>query len=326
MLSGKTIFISALDWGLGHATRCVSLIRDLEKNNNIIIGITPLTKSIFDNEFPRLEKVNVPAYNIKYSPILPLWLKLFLDWPRIHSVIKNETFFLDDYVSKNKIDVVISDNRFGFHSKNVHSIFITHQLFLKTPFANTLAQDKNKKYILNFDEVWVPDFEEENKSLSGQLSHGDQFHKNVRYIGPQSRLKKISSEKKFDYLFLLSGPEPQRSILKNNLVALAGKYPLLTFALSEQGSKTQDINPEKGNFKTFISPTSVQLSELICSSNKIICRSGYSSLMDLYALEKKEIILVPTPGQTEQEYLAEYWSKKFNAIKLNQNKINSFNF
>ena len=116
MLSGKTIFISALDWGLGHATRCVQIIRDLEKSNRIIIGITPLTRLIFDEEFPNLEKVNVPPYSINYSSILPLWLKLFIDWPRINSVIKSERLFLDKYLSENKIDVVISDTRFGFYS------------------------------------------------------------------------------------------------------------------------------------------------------------------------------------------------------------------
>ena len=76
MFKGKTIFISALDWGLGHATRCVPVIRELEKENKIIIGITSLTKNIFEEEFPHLQKVNVPGYNIKYSGFFPLWLKL----------------------------------------------------------------------------------------------------------------------------------------------------------------------------------------------------------------------------------------------------------
>lgn len=321
MLQDKTIFISALDWGLGHATRCVPVIRALRKNNKIIIGVTPLTKIIFDEEFPDLQKIEVPAYNIKYSSFFPLWLKLFLDSPRIFSLIKKEKTLLEKIIDEHKIDVVISDNRFGLHSKKVKSIFITHQLFLKTPFANSYAQNINKKYILNFDEVWVPDFEDEKRSLSGELSHGKHFHKNIKYIGPQSRLAKGIQQNKYDGLFLLSGPEPQQSILKNELLCLAEKNPQCRFALVS----TQNTKQETRNIEIFNCPDKVKLSQLINQSETIFCRSGYSTLMDLHVLEKKEIVLIPTPGQTEQEYLAEYWQKKFGSIQLPQNKINTFN-
>lgn len=321
LLKDKTIFISALDWGLGHATRCVPVIRELKENNKIIIGVTPLTKIIFDEEFPDLQKTEVPAYNITYSAFFPLWFKLFLDTPRILSVIKKEKKLLKEIIRNHKIDVVISDNRFGLHSKKVKSIFITHQLFLKTPFANSYAQKINRKYILNFDAIWIPDYEEEKRSLSGELSHGIHFHKNVTYIGPQSRLVKGIEEKKYDGLFLLSGPEPQQSILKNELLCLAEKNPRRRFALVS----SENTKSETRNIEIFICPDKVKLSQLINQSETIFCRSGYSTLMDLYALEKKEIVLIPTPGQTEQEYLAEYWQKKFGSIQLQQNKINTFN-
>lgn len=321
LLKDKTIFISALDWGLGHATRCVPVIRELKENNKIIIGVTPLTKIIFDEEFPDLQKIEVPAYNITYSTLFPLWFKLFLSAPRLFLIIKKEKAFLEKIIDEYKIEVVISDNRFGLHSKKVLSIFITHQLFLKTPFANSFAQNLNKKYILNFDEVWVPDFEDEKRSLSGELSHGTHFHKNVKYIGPQSRLTKEIQQKKYDGLFLISGPEPQQSILKNELLCLAEKNPRCKFALVS----TQNTKQETRNTEIFICPDKVKLSELINQSETIFCRSGYSTLMDLHALKKRKIILTPTPGQTEQEYLAGYWQKKFGSIQLPQNKINTFN-
>lgn len=318
MFSDKTIFISALDWGLGHSTRCVPLIRELKKNNRIIIGVTPITRPVFEEEFPTLEKINVPAYDIKYSSFLPLWLKLLTDWRRISSVIKKENTLLDNIIEKYKIDVVISDNRFGLHSKKTHCIFVTHQLFLKTPFANAVAQHINRKYILNFDEVWVPDYEDALQSLNGGLSHGKHFHKNIKYIGPKSRLTKTNpAEKKYDYLVLISGPEPQSTKLKNMLLHKIAGFPDLKFALvSPSGTK---INAD--NMDVFIAPTNQQLSEIICASEKIICRSGYSTLMDLHQLDKKKLVLIPTPGQTEQEYLAEYWHKKYFSETCKQNNI-----
>jgi len=325
LIANKTIFISALDWGLGHATRSVPIIKSLQKNNTIIIGVTPLTQTIFDEEFPELQKIQVPAYNIKYSKKMPISLKLFLDAPKILNTIKKEKNVLEELITKHKIDVVISDNRFGLHSKKAHCIFITHQLFLKTDVATKFAQNINKNYILNFNEVWIPDEKEELKSLSGDLSHGIHFHKNVKYIGTLSRLEKtISIEKPYDYLFLISGPEPQQSIFANLLIKKAELSPNLKFALVSPNNQ----KPETRNIETFISPNAKKLSQVIEQSKKIICRSGYSTLMDLQKLKVdfKNIILVPTPGQTEQEYLANYLKHKFGAKLSSQNELNHYTF
>ncbi len=315
-----------MDWGLGHATRCVPLIRTLEKHNKIIIGITPLTKIIFDVEFPHLQKINILPYEIKYSSILPLWLKLFLSWPKISKIIRQENKLLEKIISENKIEIVISDNRFGLYSKKVKSIFITHQLFLKSPIFSAFAQKINRNYILKFDEVWVPDFEDEKNCLSGNLSHGKHFHGNVKYIEPLSRLEKISeTEKKYDYLFLISGPEPQQTIFKKLLLEKAKTYPDLKFAMV-CSNNVQNNKLETRNIEYFPSPDKKMLSQVISKSKKIICRSGYSTLMDLHFLEKKDITLVPTPGQTEQEYLAEYWKLNFNSKILNQKIIGDLEF
>ncbi len=326
MITNKTIFISALDWGLGHASRCVSIIRSLEKDNKIIIGVTPLTEFIFDEEFPHIQKIKVPAYNIRYSKYLPIWLKLIFDWKRISKIIKQEKQELEKIIFENKIDVVISDNRFGLYSEHARSILITHQLFLKTQWFLNYSQRVNKKFILNFPEVWVPDFEEKIKCLSGELSHGKHFHGNVKYIGIQSRLEKSDCiEKKFDYLFLISGPEPQQTIFKNFLIEKAKKNQNLKFAIvcpNDTKSENQTLISGMQHIEMFVSPNKKKISEVILQSHKIICRSGYSTLMDLYALGKKNIILIPTPGQPEQEYLAEYWQKNFDAKNITQSQLN----
>lgn len=333
MFSNKTIFIAPLDWGLGHATRCVPIIKELLKHNRVILGVTPLTKQILSEEFPDLKKINVPAYEIRYSKFLPLWIKLAFSFPRISKIIKEESKTLIKIIEEEKVDVVISDNRFGLHSKKAYCVFITHQLFLKAPLFENFAQKQNKKYILNFDEVWVPDYNANDAStslatittLSGELSHGKHYHKHVKYIDPQSRLTDVICEvekNKFDYLILLSGPEPGRSMLEEKLLKKI-QHSEKKIALV-RGSRNQHSFAKNQSIQVFDFPTKEELKKLILSSEKIICRSGYSTLMDMHLLGKKELILIPTSGQSEQEYLAEYWQKHFNAQILLENNLSQF--
>lgn len=325
MFNGKTIFYGALDWGLGHATRSVPIIKQLLKNNTVILGVTPLTKLIFDEEFPELKKIDLPAYNIKYSKVLPLWIKLGLSSPRISRIIAEENKLSEKIITENKVDVIVSDNRFGLHSDKIHSVFITHQLFLKAPVFGGLGNKINQNYISNFNEVWVPDFENEAESLAGELSHGTHIDKNVKYIGPLSRLADVitAAEKdKYDYLILLSGPEPTRTELEKELLKLTTKSSKRIALVRGFGFRVSGLKLD--TVEAFDLPTKEELKKIILSSKKIICRSGYSTLMDMHLLGKKDLILIPTPGQSEQEYLAEYWKKKFGTEHLPQNKISTF--
>lgn len=302
--------MSPLDWGLGHATRCVPLIRDLLKHNQVILGTTPLTEKVLREEFPQLKCIEVPAYDVSYRNKVPIWLTLLLDWPRMRSVIRAENEWIGKIIEEEKVDVVISDNRFGLRSKRAYSVFITHQLFLKAPFAKGIAQRINRSYITKFDEVWVPDFEDVAKSLSGQISHGRHYHPKVKYLGPLSRLERVGGpEIKYDYLLLLSGPEPHHSILANKLLALAATLPETKFAFCSYLIKANGTK----NITSVYNPSRGELAQLITQSRVVVCRSGYSTLMDMFMLGKKNLILIPTPGQTEQEYLAEWWAKQFNA-------------
>jgi spore coat polysaccharide biosynthesis predicted glycosyltransferase SpsG len=328
MFDNKTIFYGALDWGLGHATRSVPIIKQLLKNNAVILGVTPLTKLIFNEEFPGLKKIDLPAYDITYSKALPLWMKLGWSAPRISGVIKEECKILEKIIVENKIDIVISDNRFGLYSDKIHSVFITHQLFLKAPVFENFGNKINQKYILKFNEVWVPDLDGSGsspESLSGELSHGKHFHKNVKYIGAQSRLQDVITEiekDKYDYLVLLSGPEPSRSELEKILLEKLKSSDKKTAFV--RGSELVVRSSELKNIDLYNFPKKEELKKLIFSSKKIICRSGYSTLMDMHLLGKKDLILIPTPGQTEQEYLAGYWKQKFGTGYLPQNKISTF--
>lgn len=326
MISGKTIFISPLDWGLGHASRCVPIIKELTDNNKIIIGITHRNSRFFDQYFPDLEKVHLPSYSISYSKRVPLWLKLLLQWPKINSIIRTENKLLQTLIPKHKIDLLISDNRFGMYHKSVHSVFITHQLNVQTPFSFGIANSINRRFIHRFNEVWVPDYEQKSLRLSGQLSDSEGIRIPVKYIGPKSALMDLtkgSPAKKNDVLILLSGPEPQRTVLEEILIkkfsGFKGEIVLVRGSDSEYNTKI-------GNIRVVNYAYTNELRDVIVNSETVICRSGYSTLMDLHLLQKKKLILIPTPGQTEQEYLAAHWHQRFQATVLFQKDIKQHHF
>lgn len=323
ILRNKTIFIAPLDWGLGHATRCVPLIKRLMENNGIILGITPTTALIFNEEFPELKKINIEPYHISYSKRLPIGLKLLFEAPRIIRVIKKENEQLKTIIKEEHIDVVISDNRFGLYNNDVESIYITHQLNIQAGLFSSIATKIHRNYINKFDQVWIPDYETEKESLAGNLSRNRGLN-NVIYIGPLSRLPKSESvSERFDYLYLLSGPEPLRSELETLLIENAGRFSGKICLV--RGSE-KALGNIAGNMTVNNLPTAEELGLLIQSSKTIICRSGYSTLMDLHYLHKKNVILIPTPGQYEQEYLAGYWAQKFGARIIQQKELKDFSF
>jgi uncharacterized protein (TIGR00661 family) len=322
LLSGKTIFISPLDWGFGHSTRCVPIISNLLKTNKVIIGVTDVNKQFFDLYFPDIQKINVPSYGIKYSKLLPVWLKILFQFSKIKSVIRQEQKLLEKIVIENSIDVVISDNRFGLYNKQTENIFITHQIKIVAPFFSEYATKFNLNYIHNFSRVWVPDHKNQSERLSGKLSDSDAVKIPVDYIGPQSALSTFDLNtprlERSDYLILLSGVEPQRTILENSLI---DKFKFSNEKITLVRGSDTEVKLENKNISVINFAYGAELKDLILNAETIICRSGYSTLMDLNFLNKEKLILVPTPGQTEQKYLAQYWKEKFNAKVYLQDQL-----
>lgn len=242
-------------------------------------------------------------------------------------MIGTEHELLKSIVKEHQVDVVISDNRFGLWHPNVHTIFITHQLYLKAPVFAGIAGRINRKYMKRFNELWVPDFEDAANSLCGELSHGAvPVHPIIKYIGPQSRLydmEHAASSRSNRYLALLSGPEPQRTMLENILLS---KFtdPSKPIAIVRGTSLSLAKQPDHIDVYDF--PDAATLRQLILSAETVICRSGYSSLMDLHLLGKKNLLLVPTPGQPEQEYLARYWHHHFGTQFATQPQLKNKSF
>lgn len=309
------ILIAPLDWGLGHATRCIPIIRYLlERKCEVVIAADGRPLLLLQKEFPLLEFVVMPGYNISYPKNGSMVLKMASQIPKILSGIKREHQQLKKIVNEKKIDAVISDNRFGLWSSEVPCAFITHQLMIKSPFGENLIHKLNKNYISKYSECWIPDCEREN-SLSGDLSHKFPLPKNAKYIGLLSRFfdGAQKDKAKYDLLVILSGPEPQRTLFEKKIIG-----QLTTFSLKRKEAVgkvliVQGITEKKERRNVSESVeivshlTSEELQKEILSSEIILCRPGYSSVMDLAVLCKKAIF-IPTPGQTEQEYLAKCFS------------------
>ena len=318
-LYNKKIILAPLDWGLGHAARCVPLIKQLQKQqNSLVIACTSQQQQFLEQEISGVEFVFLFGYNMRYTKVLPLWMKILMQLPKLFAVVRKENEWLATYLKNNKADIVISDNRFGFYNKNVESVFITHQLNVQAPFFGKIINRINSSFIEKYNACWVPDYAEEEKRLSGILSTKKSV-KNVIFIGHLSRFeKKEVRQKKYDVLILLSGPKPQRTLLEKKLIsAFATTNYKIVLVRGCFNEKTQKL---PSNFYTINVASSQQLQELFNESGKIICRSGYSTLMDLNAMGLKAL-LIPTPGQSEQEYLATYWQEKFACTCLEQKNI-----
>jgi len=303
---------------LGHATRCVPLIKQLAANNTVIIGTTPLTRLVLNQEFPDLQNIDIEPYDIRYSKHIPLLIKLMSDAPRILRVIKKEREQLKRIVEDHGVNLVISDNRFGLSHPSVESIYITHQLNIRASVFSALANRVHHQYIRKFSKVWVPDFEDRQKSLAGELTLNPGIA-NLTYLGPLSRLTiPTGLYEPFDYLIVLSGAEPQRSILEEKLCRIFRNTEKKVVLV--RGS-LHPIKTLSGNIQVIDLPDTLLLAKLIKAAETVICRSGYSSLMDMHSLQKKNLILIPTPGQSEQIYLADYWQERFGANVIRQENI-----
>jgi uncharacterized protein (TIGR00661 family) len=312
--SKPKILVAPLNWGLGHASRCIPIIKSLlAHESGVIIACGDSQKLMLQAEFPSLRFIDLPGYDLKYGQTKGLTLlKIIFQIPKILIRIKKENRWLKVFLAKEKPDAVISDNRYGLFSSEIFSVFITHQLHIKVPFGKkieNIIQQINYQYINKFSECWVPDFEND-PSLAGDLSHPKKRTlTHTRYIGCLSRFKKIDTKViENSLLIILSGPEPQRTILEkillNQLQSYQGKVNIV------RGVPGKKEKPGVcSNITVYNHLPSAQLNKIICESEFVICRSGYSSIMDIVKLEKKSIV-IPTAGQTEQEYLADFLFRK----------------
>ena len=324
MIPTKKILITPLNWGLGHATRCIPIIRFLQKQNvSIFLASDGRAFYLLKKEFPTLPIFELPAYDITYRTSNMMWNMAF-QFPKMTRAIAKEHQAIANIVDENKIDIIISDNRFGCFSKKTYNVFMTHQINLPIPLPviRQLGNWYNKKQIERFDECWIPDFEKK-PTLSGKLSHqknGIPNIKNTKYIGALSRMKKEKKPLKRKAIIILSGPEPQRTFLEKKILEQAAELPHQFLLVKGQTEKEERFYFSK-NIEVVSFLASEELNQAIAESEIVISRSGYTTLMDLVFLEKKAI-LMPTPGQTEQEYLAAHFHQQKIFFTTSQKDLN----
>lgn len=304
----KTLLFGALDWGLGHATRSIPLLNYFkEKGWELVIAANERPKQILQEAFPTAQIVEPPAYNITYSkqPSF-ITLRLLQQAPKLLRVISEENRWLDQLISSTSVDLILSDNRYGFYHLSIPSWIMTHQLAPMSGWgglADRLVYQLHQRMLKPFDQILVPDLPKA-PGIAGRLSHPITPTPHTHYIGLLSRLSPTFEVPTLEVptlevVVVLSGPEPSRTIfeetIRRQLKSFKGRYVLV------QG--LPNVPQTEPQILPYADPKT--LVELYHQAKLIICRSGYSSVMDLLALGKKAL-LVPTPGQTEQLYLADH--------------------
>lgn len=317
----RKVLVAPLDWGLGHTTRCIPLIHELlAAGYEVVAAAEGAHATLLRTEFPALPILPLEGYRIRYSKSRKgLAFRLLLQVPRLLRMIRNEHRWLEKVIGSEKIDLVISDNRFGLFTSLRPCIFITHQLTIKSriPWLENRIRKANYKYINRFTACWVPDMKEA-PGAAGLLSHPPALPSTpLHYMGLLSRFRNGAAvATRYDACILLSGPEPQRSLLEEKILRdLRNTTARILFVRGRPGSEEQVDAAAGVEIKNHLPGEMLQ--RALLESELVICRSGYTTVMELMALQKKAVY-IPTPGQTEQEYLAEMLAEKKACIHIKQ--------
>ena len=321
-MNKRRILVCPLDWGLGHAARCVPVIKQLLKSDaEVIVASDKNPLAFLQKEFPHLEFIKFPGYEISYASSGSMVWQIGKQVPSILKKISKEHLDLQKIIKKHHIDGVVSDNRYGLWTKEVPCVFIAHQIMVKSPFLEGLLYKISRSYIDKFTECWIPDFADE-PNLSGDLSHRFPLPENARFIGALSRFSPLCTSdssiqrgEKYELFAIISGPEPQRTVFEEKVLYELKKTQLK--ALIVKGKANESEHYFDGHIEIHSHLETEKMREAILNSKIVLSRPGYSTIMDLAALGKKAIF-IPTLGQTEQEYLAKLHHKKGHFYSMNQ--------
>jgi UDP:flavonoid glycosyltransferase YjiC (YdhE family) len=312
------IVFCVLNWGLGHATRSVPLIRHaLDLGFELTIASDGYVLDFLKAEFPGCATLKLPGYNVRYH-FKSAPLNMLVNGIRIMSRIRAEQRTLEIYLKAHPAAYILSDNRYGCYSKAHISILISHHLHVRGMFklARVLGNRLIRRWAGRFSGIWIPDFADRNLALAGAIS--DPLPKlRCQYLGPLSSFTLIEKPVRQDLLIVLSGPEPQRTIFEKKILAQLGHMRDLHILLIRGKPGEDKIRLTSPNHRVKPIMQRHELNHAMAESSVVLCRSGYSSVMDLHVLAKPAI-LVPTPGQPEQEYLAKRLSHSPNFVTGSQ--------
>ena len=310
------ILITPLNWGLGHATRCIPLVRKyLELGDEVVLGGDGESLLLLQRHFPQLRVIHLPSLELRYTnndQQRGFYLRAI---PALLRFTIADHYYLRQQLAIEHFDLIISDNRFGLFTRQTRCVYITHQLYVRLPrrlrIFQPLARAVHAYVFKRYHEVWVPDYANREESLAGELCHGGRFDTNVKYIGPLSRFsssagapKELRRNSEYKVVAILSGLEPQRSIFERAILERYANSSEKVLLVRGKVAEAQTMI-SRNNITIVASLSDQALLDAMEQATTIIARSGYSTIMDLAVLgllHKAE--LYPTPGQSEQEYLA----------------------
>jgi uncharacterized protein (TIGR00661 family) len=313
-------------WGLGHATRSLPVIRKLVRENNELVVISSgrsidLLKTELGND---VEYLDIPDYPMLLSENSRQFMaKSLIYWPLFIRKMESGLQIVTKLIEKNNYDLIISDARYDVYSKKIPSYFISHQMRIMNPLRIKKLESGSEIFNLfffkRFREVIVPDFKDDN--LSGELSHNLKRidESIINYVGVLSDFSKKRTKKDVDYFISISGPEPQRTLFEEKILSQIDQINgniVITLGKTEINEKLKNEN-----ITTYTFLSKKEREDLLNRTKLVISRSGYSTILDLAVIGTKAL-MVPTPGQIEQEYLGQYHSQKRSFFSINQDKIN----
>lgn len=330
MVESMKILVAPLDWGLGHATRCIPIIRQaIRDGHEVHVACEDNPARILTHEFTQIKHHQLKGIQVKYSSKLPMFVSMLLQLPQLIYAVYSEHTQIKLIQSNENFDCIISDNRFGVWSKNCHNIYMTHQITIATPhpfkILEPLTRLGHRLLYGNFQELWIPDSPPDHPNhLAGYLSKSNESRS--KYLGNLSRFTAPQNQgaKTYDLMLSLSGPEPLRTEFENILQTILTNKNLkicVLRGLPQNEGQSQTFSIEGNDVDVFYHLQSEDFKEILLSSTLVISRSGYSSLMDYQALGISALI-IPTPGQTEQEYLSDELSKQGRFSTCVQNELN----
>lgn len=305
MFAGARILVTPLDWGLGHSTRCIPIIQRLrELDARPVIGADKGPLALLRDAFPELPHVRIPGVEVRYAKGASQTWAMAVQFPAMLRSVREEHHLFLNLRRQLELDAVISDQRFGIRADGLPSVIITHQLFPFTPFAQGVLRRINLRSVARFDRCWIPDVAEA-PGLAGDLSHGRNVPRNARYIGPISRMdpaKAHAPAERYRIVCVISGPEPQRTLLEDELMrqlpGIEGRHLLV------RGKPEPALDETIGNVRRLSHLGGEALTGALLQAELIVSRTGYTTLMDLAHIGRSALV-IPTPGQEEQEYLGE---------------------
>jgi UDP:flavonoid glycosyltransferase YjiC (YdhE family) len=316
------VLFGVLDWGLGHATRSIPVIHQLlQRGCQVRIATSGLAYELLKSHFPELVFYKITPYGVRYARHGMFMMNIFWQLPRLLRVIWREGREAKRICARWPASVILSDCRYGFRAPGVMSVFITHQINFQMPLTlkwlQPLVNLANRFLLGRFARIWVPDVP---AGITGKLSAPGGLKPRVRYIGTLSRFKRRppAEAPRYEVAAVLSGPEPQRSLLEKTIRRQLETLQLP--AVLVRGLPAARAYQQVGNLEIYNYLDGDELLSVIGDARVVIARSGYSTVMDLMELGC-HAVFVPTPGQTEQLFLARQLMKQGIAYSQKQSRF-----